>query len=485
MTDDELIAAADAADELSEQSFRRRLAIVDDYRYDKAQCKYWDVVSGELYAAEAVDASIAVADWPTRTVATRGGGQRVVAIKPSQEIARIENGLMVDGSTWWPGLPDLIEGQLVTGRGAQPQAGALTINTYRAPDHSQLKRTKNADKWIKHVKTLFPDELEHEHFFDYAAHMLQNPAEKTNHGIVLSGAQGIGKDTMLLPIRYGVGVWNVAEISPDNIEDRFNGFVKSVMLVVNEVRPHNEEHRASGFYNRLKPYLAAPPEMLPMEMKHAHLIYVANVLRVFLTTNDPLTMHIPAEDRRLFVMDSRIQKGWARPDYFDGMFAYFKDGGIDAVIQWLLCRDIAHFRPGAMPPMTVGKQRIIESTQHVRRDAISDAFDTLVGDGPEPLVFFPSDLLSMAFDNDLNLEKSLKAKNLHYRIADLGYYVLRPTHSKEWILKKNIEGSAVAFRSRSAFVHRSIDPLTADDEILAAMGKRLESKIKVNSAAPR
>lgn len=484
MTDDELASAADDADSAVEGQFRRRLARWEDYRYDKSQCKYWDMVSGELYAAEAVDASIPMDDWPTRRVAARGGGQRVVPVKPSNEIARIENGLMVDGSTWWPGEGKLLQDQLVTGRGSQQQEGALTINTYCAPDHTKLRRVKNADKWIRHVKTLFPDELEHEYFFDYAAHMLQHPETKVNHGVVISGEQGIGKDTMLLPLRYGVGLWNVAEIAPDNIEDRFNGFVRSVMLVINEVRPHNEDHRASGFYNRLKPYLAAPPELLPMEMKQAHIVYVRNVLRVFLTTNDHLTMHIPPEDRRLFVMHSRLGRDWARPDYFDSMYEYLQGGGMDAVIQWLLCREIGHFKPGATPPITYGKQQIIESTRHVRRDVISDVFDEMCGERSPPMIFFPSDLLDCAFDQRNALEAALRGKSLHYRLAELGYTLFRNPEGAEWRAKRSFGNNQVAFRAKVAFVHKSVPLADQWDLTLAAVQDRLSARVsEVQGAA--
>lgn len=483
MTDDELLAAAEAADEEAARGFQRRRAAMGDYRYDKAQTKYWDIKAMELYSAEAVDASVQMEDWPTRTVPARGGGQRVVPIKPSNEIARIENGLMVDGSTWWPGKPMFIQDQLVGARGEVYLEGALTINIYSAPDHSRLKHTKTADKWVQHVKTLFPDEIEHEHFFDYAAHMLQKPQDKVNHGVVISGQQGIGKDTALLPLRRGVGLWNTAEIGPDNIEDRFNGYLKSVMLVVNEVRPHNEEHRASAFYNRLKPLLAAPPELLPMEMKQAHLIYVRNVLRVFLTTNDQLTLHCPPEDRRLFIMHSCLPQRWHRPDYFEDMFRYFEEGGADAAVHWLLLRDISNFKPGDTPPMTVGKEQVIASSQQVRRDIISDAFDAFVGENEPPDVFFPVDLIltegdgAPTFDDKGKLVAALKARNLHFRAMELGYVLMKNPEGPEWKATKTVDGKRVEFRSRVAFIKKTLPTKVHWDLVLETLQDRLAATI--------
>ena len=472
-----MLAAAEEADRQAKEHFARRLAHITDYRYDKAQCMYWDLTNGELYKAESVDASIPRDEWPTRMAATRGGGQRVVPVKPSVELARIENGMMVDGSTWWPGKPRMLEDELVTARGSLALPGALTHNTYMQPDRAKLRSNQTADKWIKHTKDLFPDPVEHEHFFDYAAHMIQRPEEKTNHGIVISGAQGIGKDTMLLPLRYGVGMWNVAEISPDAIEEKFNGYLRSVMLVINEVRPHNEDHRASAFYNRMKPLLASPPELLPMEMKHAHVVYVRNVLRVFLTTNDHLTMHIPAEDRRLFVMHSRAHFRWESDDYFTRMFDYFTSGGIDAVIRWLMERDISNFNPGAAPKMTTGKEQIIASTQHARSDIISEAFEAYVADAPPPLVFFPVDLLECdkpgapSFDDKSKLASALKAKNLHYRMADLGYIYFKNPAAARWSFEYSVEGVSARFEARTAFVRKSV-PVDKQWDLVIEEGKK-------------
>jgi hypothetical protein len=62
------------------------------------------------------------------------------------------------------------------------------------------------------------------------------PGEKINHSLVLAGAQGIGKDIILEPVKYAVGAWNFTEIAASHMLGRFNGFVKSVILRVSEAR---------------------------------------------------------------------------------------------------------------------------------------------------------------------------------------------------------------------------------------------------------
>jgi hypothetical protein len=38
--------------------------------------------------------------------------------------------------------------------------------------------------------------------------------EKINHALILGGNQGVGKDTLLEPVKRAVGAWNFLEVSP-------------------------------------------------------------------------------------------------------------------------------------------------------------------------------------------------------------------------------------------------------------------------------
>lgn len=473
MKDDELEKLAEEADEADEATFTRRRRALEDFRYDEQQEKYWDTTTGTLLGGKSVDGAIPKSDWPLRPDGRSG---KMIPFAPSAAINNIDTGLTVEGSTWWPGRPRFIENYVVTDRGAIPVKGAVCYNLYVPPSRDDLRNNQNPDKWIDHVKFLWPDPAEHEHFFDFAAHMIQRPDEKVNHGIVIAGAQGIGKDTALLPLRKGVGDWNAAEIDPDTISRQYNGYVKSVMLVINEVRPHDEDHKASNFYNQLKPILAAPPDMLSMEVKYANTIYVRNLCHVLLTTNDPLTMYIPPEDRRLFVMTSPLPDPKTAPifspKYFDEMYAYLEDGGADSVIRWLLNRDILHFNSGSPPPMTSGKKAIIDSAHQVRRTIADDIFESycdVVFNGNQPEVVFIKDLIDFVshanfFDDKDFALKTLQKKNFHFKMSERGYDMMRNPGANEWRRGK--------FRSRMAFLRRDVPRAEAVDRIEAELERR-------------
>ena len=108
-----------------------------------------------------------------------------------------------------------------------------------------------------HVKLVFPNDCDH--IVKWLAHRVQRAEEKINHALVLGGAQGIGKDTLLEPVKRSVGPWNTFEISPQHLLGRFNGFAKAVILRINEARDLGEMNRYQ-FYDHAKAYTATPPD---------------------------------------------------------------------------------------------------------------------------------------------------------------------------------------------------------------------------------
>jgi hypothetical protein len=111
----------------------------------------------------------------------------------------------VEQLAWSPGDPMLIEDQLLTEGGWIKRNGVTTLNLYRPP-HGKLLSPNKAEPWLEHVHKIYPDDAEH--LIRWMAQRVQRPAEKINHALVLGGPQGIGKDTMLEPLKHAVGRWN-------------------------------------------------------------------------------------------------------------------------------------------------------------------------------------------------------------------------------------------------------------------------------------
>ena len=183
--------------------------------------------------------------------------------------------------TWAPGHPMKIEDQLVVDGAWLERKGVVTFNFYRPPTMEWGEADK-AKRWLDHVRKVYPND--HRHIVPYLAHRVQHPEEKINHGLVLGGAPGIGKDTILEPVKRAIGPWNFKEASPQQILGRFNGYLKAVILRVSEVRDLGEFNRYQ-FYEHMKAYLASPPDVLRLDEKHTPEYDAMNCVAIIFTTN--------------------------------------------------------------------------------------------------------------------------------------------------------------------------------------------------------
>jgi YD repeat-containing protein len=129
------------------------------------------------------------------------------------------------GMTWSPGHPMEIKDQLIIGRWLGRGGGRHDLQHLQGAKKYSGDPAK-AGMWINHFKRIYPDTCDY--MILGLAMKVRHPEIKINHFQVWIGNQGIGKDTLLVPIRYAVGCWNFQEVSPSDIMDNFNPHIKSV-----------------------------------------------------------------------------------------------------------------------------------------------------------------------------------------------------------------------------------------------------------------
>src|SRR5262249_22813056 len=156
---------------------------------------------------------------------------------------------------------------------------------------------------------------------------VQRPQEKINHALVLGGAPGIGKDTLLEPVKYAVGPWNFIEVSPQQVLGRFNGFLKSTVLRISEARDLGVSDRFK-FYDHMKVYIAAPPDVLRVDEKNLREHSVFNCCGVIITTNYKADgIYLSPDDRRHYVAWSGLTKEDFVPTYWNTLWGWYARGG--------------------------------------------------------------------------------------------------------------------------------------------------------------
>jgi hypothetical protein len=312
--------------------------------------------------------------WPAKSVNVRlppvpaPGGKDIPASAWLDANARVEQ------MTWAPGEPPLINDRLICEGGLIPRPGCTVLNLYRPPVLMHGNAAAVAP-WLDHIKRVYPDDAGH--IVSWLAHRVQRPQVKINHALVLGGLQGIGKDTLLEPVKRAVGPWNVAEVSPQHMLGRFNGFLKSVILRVNEARDLGEINRFS-FYDHLKAYTAAPPDVLRVDEKNLREYSVLNCCGVIVTTNHKTDgIFLPADDRRHYVAWSELTKDDFAADYWTRLWNWYDRGGAGHVAAYLASLVLTDFDAKAPPPKTAAFWTIVDASRAPEDAELADVLDKL------------------------------------------------------------------------------------------------------------
>jgi hypothetical protein len=119
------------------------------------------------------------------------------------------------------------------------------------------------------------------------------------------------------------------EVSPQQTLEPYNGFLKSVILRVNEACDLGDIDRFK-FYDHMKAYTAAPPDVLRVNEKYSKAHYVFNCTGV--TSNHKADgIFLPADDRRHFVAWSDLTKADFPESYWNTLWSWYEHGGFASV----------------------------------------------------------------------------------------------------------------------------------------------------------
>jgi hypothetical protein len=306
--------------------------------------------------------------WPASSVNAR------VAIPGAKLKASewLDKNKPVEQMTWAPGLPMLVKNRHVADGGWIDRSGVSCFNLYRPPTIRHGNPVM-ARPWVDHVRKVYAEDASH--IIHWLAQRVQRPEEKVNHAIVLGGEQGIGKDTLLEPVKHAVGPWNFQEVSPQQLLGRFNGFAKSVVLRISEARDLGDVDRFK-LYDHLKVYAAAPPDVLRVDEKNLREHSVFNVSGVIITTNYKTDgIYLPAGDRRHFVAWSDLTKEQFSESYWNSLWGWYRKGGINDVVAYLATLDISAFDAKAPPPKTAAFWQIVDANRAPEEAELYDALD--------------------------------------------------------------------------------------------------------------
>jgi hypothetical protein len=163
----------------------------------------------------------------------------------------------------------------------------------------------------------------------------------------------------------------------------------TALVIVEELMALGRRERM----NKLKPLITQPE--IRIQRKYVQTITLFNRTNFIFFSNYIDAAVLDKGDRRYFVHISNAEP--QSPEYYDKLFSFAdSEDGIAAITHYLKSRDLSKFNPNSRPPMTAGKEIVIQESRSPVQATLHMWFD----DEQKP---FDKDLVSVnSIINSLN-----------------------------------------------------------------------------------
>jgi hypothetical protein len=371
-------------------------------------------------------------------------------------------------TTWLPGKPKIIEHKLLTKEGVWVERrGARCLNLYRAPTLIPGD-ARLAGLWLDVVDKVVGENRRH--VLAWFAHRIQRPHEKINHALLIGGAPGIGKDSMIEPLRRAIGPNNFAEIDPPRMIGRFNGFLQAVVLRVSEVRDLGDVNRYN-FYDHLKLYTASPPDVVVIEEKYIPAYPIANVVGLVMTTNYKDGLYLPNDDRRTHVSWSDARVDDIGEDFFTQYWNWLNAGGDAHVLAYLRDLDLSNFNAKAPPPRTSAFYETVAANVTPETNDVANVIEVQMR---RPDAFNVIEFMNaIPLDGELRAWSQKNRRLLGHRFIEAGYTSVPNPDAQDRVWK--INGARTVIYVKTS--------LSAVERLVAARRWRMRASATINEEA--
>ena len=272
--------------------------------------------------------------------------------------------------------------------------------------------------WSDHIKYLIPDESQRDTVIKYLAFTLQRPDVKIAYTILHRGAQGVGKDLMLVPVMRGLGVDSVGSIKVSDAVDGWGDHLaRKKFLIIEEV----DKAQNRTVNNALKTLLAPTATgVKTLNIKGGQVITQLDCLNTYMMSNRRNPISLEKDERRYFVVDSWIEK--KEPGYYNALDSWIKNGGSAKVVDYLLNLDISDFQHNAPPSITEGMIEMQENGKYDYEMAIEELINEMKSPFQMP-IFTLTTLKSELKQHDV---KAI-TNSIVEAVCDNGYVCIRGT----------------------------------------------------------
>jgi hypothetical protein len=233
------------------------------------------------------------------------------------------------GITFLPGGPEVVGGVLLNlwrGWGCEPKKG----------DWRLMRR---------HIEDVLAggNKEAGEYLIRWLAWSIQNPAKQAEAAVVLIGAKGTGKGTLVRCLKRIFGAHLFQVTRREHVIDKFNGHLQDAVLFVADEAYWGGDKRCVGALQGM-----ITEETLAIENKHFDVVEVPNMLHILMLAEPGWIIPAGPHERRYAAFSvSKVHmkdKGWFGP-----LHKQIDNGGAEAMFWDLQRMDLGDWHPRDIP----------------------------------------------------------------------------------------------------------------------------------------
>lgn len=292
---------------------------------------------------------------PRKTVEVEKADARGKTVKKTEQWGRGKwwlaqpNYTQHDGITFKPGAPPIVKEH---GRAYANMWGGHSVE----PDRGEHPEDR-CQFYLRHIGDNIAggDEAVNRYTLDWMASGVQCVEDPGRSALSLRGEPGVGKGVFSTGYGTIFGRHFLSVTQPEHLTGKFNAHEAEACLIVADEVAFAGDPKAARIF---KTKITEPTKML--ERKGIDPIEVNNYSRFIFHTNDEHPLIIEVKDRRILALNVQANVAWRnetteirraeiRKAYFMRILHELENGGREALLGYLLARDITNFNAEAFP----------------------------------------------------------------------------------------------------------------------------------------
>ena len=259
---------------------------------------------------------------------------------------------------WWLGHRDRLQFRGVTFRPGGAKIVNECLNLWRG--WGVEPRPGDWGLIREHIKEVVAGGNEEfaEYVIRWIAWAIQNPAAQAEVALVLIGAKGAGKGTLVRCLQRIFGAHAFQVTSREEVIGKFNGHLQDCVLFVADQAYWGGDKRCVG---RLQGMITEAT--LPIERKGIDLIQVPNCLHVVMLAEPGWVIPAGRFERRYAALAVSDRRRGDR-DYFKALHRQIADGGAEAMMWDLQRMDLEGWHPREIPESLLKGAALQEQQGH-------------------------------------------------------------------------------------------------------------------------